>query len=85
MNQEPLSIYVCPVHHTPLVPADAQLITRINRAIAAGRVKNVSGRLVDQPLGGGMLRDDRAVLYPICDGIPVLLADEAIPLDQVGM
>ncbi|MCE5302109.1 MAG: hypothetical protein LLF97_03250 [Planctomycetaceae bacterium] len=85
MNKEPTAVYVCPVDHTPLATADAQLITRVNRAIAAGRVKNVAGRLVDQPLGGGLLREDHAWLYPIREGIPVLLADEAIPLDQIGL
>jgi uncharacterized protein len=75
-----LSILVCPTDHTPLKLADDQLVARLNRAIAAGRVKNRGGRLVDQPIGGGLLRTDKTFLYPILDGIPVLLADEAIPL-----
>jgi len=39
---------------------------------------------VDQPIGGGLLRSDNSLLYPIIGGIPVLLADEAIPLAQFG-
>ena len=38
----------------------------------------------DQLLDGGLLRGDKTFLYPIHDGIPVLLADEAIPLAQLA-
>lgn len=75
---------VCPLDRSPLSLADAQIVARINRAIAAGRVTTRAGRLVDQPISGGLLRVDKTLLYPISDGIPVLLADEAIPLAQIG-
>ncbi len=74
---------VCPTDHTPLSHADEKLITRINRAIAGGKVVNRAGRPVEQPIGGGLLREDGTFLYPILDGIPVLLPDEAIPLTQI--
>ena len=56
----------------------------VNRAIAAGRVKNRGGRLVEQAIDGGLLRVDNTLFYPILDGIPLLLPDEAIPLDGIG-
>lgn len=77
-------ILVCPLDRSPLSVADAQIVARVNRAIAAGRVTNRVGRLVDQPIGGGLIRADKTLLYPISDGIPVLLADESIPLAQIG-
>ena len=77
-------ILVCPLDRSPLSVADAQLVARINRAIAAGRVMNQAGRLIDQPIGGGLIRADKRLLYPISDGIPVLLADEAILLAQIS-
>jgi uncharacterized protein YbaR (Trm112 family) len=70
---------------TIMIEAEDRLVVRVNRAIAAGRVTNRAGRLVDQPIGGGLLRTDKTVLYPILDGIPVLLADKAIPLEQIGL
>ena len=78
-----LPILVCPMDHGPLHAADDQVIARVNRAIAAGRVKNRAGRPLEQPLAGGLLREDETLLYPILDGIPLLLADEAIPMSQV--
>ncbi len=77
------AILVCPTDHTPLSRADGRIVARVNRAIAAGRVTNRAGRLVDCPIDGGLLRSDKTLLYPILDGIPVLLADEAIPLTQI--
>ena len=77
------SILVCPIDHTPLELAGNQLLARVNRAIAAGRVKNRVGRLLERPLDAGLLRADQTLLYPIIDDIPVLLADEAIPLKEI--
>ena len=75
---------VCPTDHSPLSVADDQMIARLNRAIAAGRVKNQAGRLVEQSIDGGLLRADNTLLYPILDGIPLLLPDEAIPLAEIA-
>ena len=76
------TMLVCPTDRTPLSAGDDETVARVNRAIAAGRVANRGGRLVDQPICGGLLRADRTFFYPIVDGIPILLADEAIPLAQ---
>ena len=84
IDQELLKILVCPVDHTPLRLADARLLARLNRAIAAGRVRNVAGRIVIDSLKEGLVRQDEARLYPVVDDIPVLLVEEAIPLEQLA-
>ena len=83
VDRELLKFLVCPQSHVPLRLADEQLLRRLNRAIASGRIVNASGRIVDAHLTGGLLCDDNALLYPVVDDIPVLLAEEAIPLDQI--
>jgi uncharacterized protein YbaR (Trm112 family) len=79
-----LKVLVCPKDHTPLMVADSRLTARLNRAISAGQVVNCAGRSVARPIGGGLVRQDKTLLYPIVDGIPILLADEAILLGQLG-
>jgi uncharacterized protein YbaR (Trm112 family) len=80
INKELLEILVCPADRTPLALAEADLVARLNRSIAEGRVKNVGGETVERQLDGGLVRKDQKLLYPIIDGIPVLLVDEAIGL-----
>jgi len=82
MDKDTLSLLVCPTDHARLVEADAALMARVNRAIALGQIANRAGRRLDAPLDGGLIRaNDQTLLYPIHDGIPLLLADEAISLD----
>jgi len=78
-----LEILVCPENHMPLRLADDALVSRLNRAIGEKRLKNKAGQPVESPMEGGLIREDRAILYPIVEGIPVLLTSEAIPLKQV--
>lgn len=82
-DKQPPDILVCPSDHTPLAAAEKSLLSKLNQAIAAGRVKNRAGRLVEEPLEGGLVRRDQTLLYPIIDNIPVLLIDEAISLDHI--
>jgi uncharacterized protein len=83
MRQELLDILRCPENQATLTPADEALVAEVNDRIRAGRLSNKAGREVNQPIDGGLVRADGDLLYPIVDQIPVLLRDEAIPLDQL--
>ena len=80
IDQKLLEILVCPENHTALRLADDELLARLNEAIAAGKATNRAGRPVGEPLDAGLVREDGTLLYPVVDGIPALLVDEAIPL-----
>ncbi|MBX3413584.1 MAG: Trm112 family protein [Pirellulales bacterium] len=84
IRNELLEILVCPENHTRLTRADGELIRRLNEAVAAGRLRNRSGARVEERLDDGLVREDGTLLYAVRDGIPVMLVDEAIPLDQLA-
>lgn len=81
IRAELLKMLVCPETQTSLSVASNELIARLNREIALGRLKNKAGQKLKMPLEGGLLRADHCVLYPIVDDIPMMLVDEAIPLN----
>jgi uncharacterized protein YbaR (Trm112 family) len=79
IDQDLLKILACPETHQPLAEATAELLAAANKKIAAGG-KNRGGKPVGKPLEAGLVRQDRKVVYPVRDGIPVLLIDEGIEL-----
>ena len=50
IDRELAEMLVCPKDRLPLKLADQPLLSRVNRAIAAGRLKNQAGRPVEDPL-----------------------------------
>jgi uncharacterized protein YbaR (Trm112 family) len=82
MRPEVLAILRCPEDRSPLSLATSEVVEQTNAVIRAGRLQNRAGRAVEQTIDGGLVRASGDVLYPIVDGIPVLLADEAIELTK---
>ena len=80
-----LQMLVCPATRKPLTEPRADALNMVNQAIARGVVKNRSGAAVAGSLSGALQPQGEAVIYPIQDGIPILLTTEAIPLDQSGL
>lgn len=78
MDKKLLSILCCPVTHADLYVASKDLLTRLNAAIADGAVTNRDGAAVRQPLDEALATKDGKIIYPVADGIPVLLEGESI-------
>lgn len=80
INPDLLSLLCCPESRQELKLAEAALVERLNRQIAAGALKNRAGLPVVEPIDGGLVRADGCYLYPIRRNIPVLLVEEGIGL-----
>ncbi|MDH5588584.1 MAG: hypothetical protein OEZ65_01740 [Gemmatimonadota bacterium] len=75
-----LEVVVCPETKQRLRPAGPGLLAGMNESIVAGTVVNGGGVTVAQPVAEALVREDGEVVYPVRDGIPILLLDEAIPV-----
>jgi uncharacterized protein YbaR (Trm112 family) len=84
IDQELLDILACPEDKTPVKLADQALIDEINLRIGTGDLKNRGGQTLEKTIDGGLIREDGAYLYPIEDDIPIMLIDEAIPLEGIS-
>jgi uncharacterized protein YbaR (Trm112 family) len=84
LAQEFVRMICCPENRSPLSLADAALVERLNVLIRAGQLKNRGGQPVGDDLDGALVREDRAIAYPIVRDLPILLVDEGIPLEQIG-
>lgn len=80
VSQELLDILVCPETKKPVALADAQTLASLNERIRGGKLRNRGGEKVEKELEEALVREDGAVLYPIDDGIPVMLIEESIEL-----
>jgi uncharacterized protein YbaR (Trm112 family) len=80
VSEELLEILVCPESRQPLRPATPEQLRSVNEKIAGGELRNRGGEKVSKPLEEGLVREDGRVLYPVDDGIPVMLIEESIEL-----
>ena len=85
LDAELLALLVCPETHQDVTLATPGEIALLNEAIREGQVRTAGGNPVDQPVEAALIRADRAVAYPIRDGIPVMLVAEGLAIPQVNL
>ncbi len=84
MKQSLIDILCCPVTRSPLRMASATEIGAVNAAIAGGGIVDAGGKPVRQRVVAALVATEGDRFYRVEDGIPVLLADEAIRVDAAG-
>ena len=63
--------------------ANGDLLSKVNNAITAGSLENRDGETLTGALKEALVTDDGKILYPVNDGIPVLLEGESVTLEQL--
>ncbi len=84
MDRKLLDLLCSPDTRQPLSLLDAPGLEALNRAIAAGSVVRADGTVQGGPLREALVTRDRKQVFRVDDGIPVLLAEEAIDTAQVA-
>ncbi len=83
MDKRLLSILCCPVTHKGLNLVRPELLKKINTAIGDGKLVNQDGAELSEALDEALVTDDGKIMYPVSDGIPVLLEGESVGLSQL--
>lgn len=84
MDRKLLDILCCPATRQSLSLLDSRGLEAANRAIAAGGVTRADGSPQAEALREALVTQDRRTIYRVDDGIPVLLAEEAIATAQLA-
>ncbi len=82
IDPELLEILVCPETAQTLAVAPDEVLKRVNAAIAAGTLATRGGAPVGEAITAGLVRSDGRILYPIREGIPIMLIDESIKVSS---
>jgi uncharacterized protein YbaR (Trm112 family) len=78
MDSRLLEILCCPITRRPLARLDDSTLTRINAAIAAGKVRNHGGASLNKSLDAALVTPEGDLVYPVREDVPVLLEEECI-------
>ena len=78
-----MNILCCPVTRQPLSKVTGKKLTALNEAIENGSITNREKKSIKKKLLDALITKDGLLLYPIEEGIPVLLENRSISLDQL--
>jgi uncharacterized protein len=84
MDKKLLDIVCCPLTKLPLQLLDGERLTRLNRAIQGGSLRNRSEQPLHDSLAEALVTRDGRLVYPVRDGIPILLEEESIDWKQIA-
>ena len=73
-----LEMLVCPVTKQPLERLSAPRLANLNRLIEQGRAANIGGQTLTSPLEQALITCNGTTIYPVTQGIPVMLEGEGI-------
>jgi uncharacterized protein len=79
-----LDIVCCPVTHQPLEMLPEATLDRLNALISEQKIMARGDVPVAEPLAEGLVTRDGRLVYPVRDGIPVLLEEHGILLAQIN-
>ncbi len=85
LDAQLLALLVCPATHQDVTLTQAPLVERLKQAVRDGEVRTVGGKDAEPTFDGLLLRRDGGVAYPVRDGIPVMLVEEALVVGHLDL
>jgi uncharacterized protein YbaR (Trm112 family) len=81
-DENTVKLLACPENLTPLRLAHQSELATINDRIERGTLKHWDGSLVSVAIQAALMREDGKIAYKIDNGIPVMLIEQALVLDE---
>lgn len=78
-----LEILCCPVTKSPVRKMTSAQLKSLNAEIGKGEVHNVAGETLAEALQEALITESGKTIYPVDDGIPVMLEEQGINTDQL--
>ncbi|MCH8503411.1 MAG: Trm112 family protein [Ectothiorhodospiraceae bacterium] len=75
VDKKLLEILCCPVSKAPVRSLNRGELTRLNQRIETGGVTQANGETVNEALSEGLITENGERIYPVEDGIPVMLEE----------
>ena len=84
MDKTLLDILCCPVTRLPLEILDDARLQALNAAIRGGKLQNNGDEAIAEEWSEALVSRDGRLVYPVQDGIPILLEEESISWNRVA-
>ena len=78
MDPKLLNLLQCPETKQTLHEVPEDLLSRINQKISEKQLRNRAGKEITTPWQQALASEDEKWIYPVVDGIPVMLTDESL-------
>lgn len=83
VRKELLEILCCPETKEEVLLIKGEEVNKVNSSIHQGVVKYRDGESVTEKIDAGLLRKDGKFLYPVRDGIPIMLIGKSIDMGTI--
>jgi len=84
LDKRLLEILCCPVTKQPVTLVNARQLDALRAAQSARSLQLADGSTASETIEAGLLTRDGKTVYLIVDGIPVMLADQAVATAQIA-
>jgi len=82
INTPIIELLQCPITKDSLVSLNPEQIKEINEKINSGSATNIKGAVIDRKVDSGYMNENCQLVYPIEQGIIILLPEMAIVIDD---
>jgi len=82
IDRKLLELLVCPITKQSVNTLSTAKLAYLNQKIEAGGVVNHAGTTLETQLSEALITHNGETIYPVDDGIPVMLEDESIATVQ---